>query len=225
MAAMSGKPRLDREVIAMRVAKELQDGDVVNLGIGIPSLCSQFVPEGRNVLYHSESGVMNFGPMADEGEEDVDLTNASGHFLAWHPGMSFFHSADAFAMIRGGHIDVTVLGALQVSAAGDLANWMLPERGVGNVGGAMDLAVGARRVIVAMEHTDRAGKPKVVQECDYPLSGKGCVNLIVTDIAVMEIVPEGLLLRETAPGWSADDVQAETSAALIASPQLREIEL
>ena len=225
MAAMNGKPRLDREVIAMRVAKELQDGDVVNLGIGIPSLCSQFVPEGRNVLYHSESGVMNFGPMADEGEEDVDLTNASGHFLAWHPGMSFFHSADAFAMIRGGHIDVTVLGALQVSAAGDLANWMLPERGVGNVGGAMDLAVGARRVIVAMEHTDRAGKPKVVQECDYPLTGKGCVNLIVTDVAVMEIVPEGLLLRETAPGWSADDVQSETGAALIASPGLRKIEL
>ena len=123
MAATEEKFRLDREIIAMRVAKELQDGDVVNLGIGIPSLCSQFVPEGRDVLYHSESGVMNFGPMAEEGEEDVDLTNASGHFLAWHPGMSFFHSADAFAMIRGGHIDVTVLGALQVSASGDLANW------------------------------------------------------------------------------------------------------
>ena len=222
---MADKYRLDREIIAMRVAKELQDGDVVNLGIGIPSLCSQFVPEGRDVLYHSESGVLNFGPMADEGEEDVDLTNASGHFLAWHPGMSFFHSADAFAMIRGGHIDVTVLGALQVSAKGDLANWMLPERGVGNVGGAMDLAVGAKRVIVAMEHADRSGNSKVVEECTYPLTGKGCVDLIVTDIAVMEVAPEGLALREVAPGWSAQDVQAQTDAALIVSPTLREIEL
>lgn len=222
---MADKYRLDREIIAMRVAKELQDGDVVNLGIGIPSLCSQFVPEGRDVLYHSESGVLNFGPMADEGEEDVDLTNASGHFLAWHPGMSLFHSADAFAMIRGGHIDVTVLGALQVSAKGDLANWMLPERGVGNVGGAMDLAVGAKRVIVAMEHTDRNGASKVVEECTYPLTGKGCVDLIVTDIAVMEVVHEGLALREVAPGWSAQDVQAQTDATLIVSPALREIEL
>ncbi len=222
---MDGKDRLDREIIAMRVAKELQDGDVVNLGIGIPSLCSQFVPEGRDVLYHSESGVLNFGPMADEGEEDVDLTNASGHFLAWYPGMSFFHSADAFAMIRGGHIDVAVLGAMQVSATGDLANWMLPERGVGNVGGAMDLAVGARRVIVAMEHTDRSGNAKVVQRCSYPLTGKGCVDLIVTDIAVMEVTPDGLLLLEAAPGWSADDVQAETDAQLIVSPALQEMNL
>lgn len=225
MAVTEEKYRLDREIIAMRVAKELQDGDVVNLGIGIPSLCSQFVPEGRDVLYHSESGVMNFGPMADEGEEDVDLTNASGHFLAWHPGMSFFHSADAFAMIRGGHIDVTVLGALQVSASGDLANWMLPERGVGNVGGAMDLAVGARRVIVAMEHIDRNGQSKVVQECSYPLTGKGCVDLIVTDIAVMEVTDDGLALREVAPGWTAEEVQAETDAELVVSPDLREIEL
>lgn len=222
---MDDKFRLDRETIAMRVAKELQDGDVVNLGIGIPSLCSQFVPEGRDVLYHSESGVLNFGPMADEGDEDVDLTNASGHFLAWHPGMSFFHSADAFAMIRGGHINVTVLGALQVSAGGDLANWMLPERGVGNVGGAMDLAAGAKRVIVAMEHTDRAGNPKVVQECSYPLTGKACVHLIVTDIAVMEVTPAGLLLREVAPGWSPQEVQAQTDAALILSPSLTEIAL
>ena len=222
---MDDKFRLDRETIAMRVAKELRDGDVVNLGIGIPSLCSQFVPEGRDVLYHSESGVLNFGPMAAEGEEDVDLTNASGHFLAWHPGMSFFHSADAFAMIRGGHIDVTVLGALQVSAKGDLANWMLPERGVGNVGGAMDLAAGAKRVIVAMEHTDRAGNPKVVQECTYPLTGKACVHLIVTDIAVMEVTPAGLLLRETAPGWSPEEVQAQTAAGLIVSPAVTEIAL
>ena len=219
------KARLEREIIAMRVARELQDGDVVNLGIGIPSLCSQFVPEGRSVMYHSESGVLNFGPLAEPGEEDMDLTNASGHFLAWVPGMSFFHSADAFAMIRGGHIDVTVLGALQVSEKGDLANWMLPERGVGNVGGAMDLAAGAKRVIVAMEHTDRSGRSKLVRECTYPLTGKGCVDLIVTDIAVIEATEEGLLLTEVAPGWTAEDVQRETEPDLLVSSELCDIQL
>ena len=219
------KARLEREIIAMRVARELQDGDVVNLGIGIPSLCSQFVPEGRSVMYHSESGVLNFGPLAEPGEEDVDLTNASGHFLAWVPGMSFFHSADAFAMIRGGHIDVTVLGALQVSEKGDLANWMLPERGVGNVGGAMDLAAGAKRVIVAMEHTDRSGRSKLVRECTYPLTGKECVDLIVTDIAVIEATEEGLLLKEVAPGWTAEDVQRETEPDLLVSSELCDIRL
>ncbi len=183
------KPRLDREVIAMRVALELRDGDVVNLGLGIPTLCSQFIPEGRSVMYHSESGVLNYGPMAEPGEEDIDLINAGGQFLAMSPGMSFFSSADAFAMIRGGHVDVAVLGALQVSERGDLANWMLPERGVGNVGGAMDLAAGARRVIVAMEHTDRNGESKLVRECAYPPTAMGCVSLVVTDIAVVEIGP------------------------------------
>ena len=219
------KARLEREIIAMRVARELQDGDIVNLGIGIPSLCSQFVPEGRSVMYHSESGVLNFGPLAEPGEEDMDLTNASGHFLAWVPGMSFFHSADAFAMIRGGHIDVTVLGALQVSEKGDLANWMLPERGVGNVGGAMDLAAGAKRVIIAMEHTDRSGRSKLVRECTYPLTGKECVDLIVTDIAVIETTEEGLLLREVAPGWTAEDVQRETEPDLLVSSELCDIQL
>ena len=176
-------------------------------------------------MYHSESGVLNFGPLAEPGEEDMDLTNASGHFLAWVPGMSFFHSADAFAMIRGGHIDVTVLGALQVSEKGDLANWMLPERGVGNVGGAMDLAAGAKRVIVAMEHTDRSGLSKLVRECTYPLTGKGCVDLIVTDIAVIESTEQGLLLREVAPGWTAEDVQRETEPDLLVSPELCDIQL
>lgn len=217
--------RLDREIIAMRVARELQDGDVVNLGIGIPTLCSQFVPEGRTVMYHSESGVLNYGPMAEPGEEDMDLTNAGGQFLAMVPGMSFFNSADAFAMIRGGHVDVTVLGALQVSEKGDLANWMLPERGIGNVGGAMDLAVGARRVIVAMEHSDRNGNPKIVEQCAYPLTGIECVSLIVTDIAVMEVTPEGLVLKELAPGWTAEDVQKETEPRLIISPDLKDMEL
>ncbi len=217
--------RLDREVIAMRVARELQDCDVVNLGIGIPTLCSQFVPEGRQILYHSESGVLNYGPMAEPGEEDVDLTNAGGQFLAPHPGMSFFNSADAFAMIRGGHIDVAVLGALQVSERGDLANWMLPQRGIGNVGGAMDLAVGARRIIVAMEHTDKDGNSKLVKQCTFPLTGTECVSLIVTDIAVMEVRPEGLVLVEVAPGWTAEDVQRETEPVLTVSPGLRDMQL
>ena len=219
------KYRLDREVIAIRVANELQDGDVVNLGIGIPTLCSQFVPEGRSISYHSESGVLNYGPMAEEGEEDVDLTNAGGQFLAPVPGMSFFNSADGFAMIRGGHIDVAVLGALQVSERGDLANWMLPERGIGNVGGAMDLAVGARRIIVAMEHTDKNGNHKVVNDCTYPLTGRECVDLIVSDIAVIDVTPQGLVLKEVAPGWTADDVQKETEPHLIVSPDLKDMEL
>ena len=217
--------RLDREVVAMRVARELRDGDVVNLGLGIPTLCSQFVPEGRTISYHSESGILNYGPMAEPGEEDIDLINAGGQFLAPVPGMSFFNSADAFAMIRGGHVDVAVLGALQVSEKGDLANWMLPERGVGNVGGAMDLATGARRVIVAMEHTDRSGKSKIVKECSYPPTARRCVSLIVTDIAVIEIAPHGAVLKETAPGWTAWDVQQQTEARLIVSPSLKDMEL
>ena len=194
------KNRLNREIIAMRVAKELQDGDVVNLGIGIPSLCSQFIPEGKTVIYHSESGVLNYGPMAEEGFEDQDLINASGQFLAPVDGMSFFSSSDAFAMIRGGHIDVTVLGALQVSKSGDLANWMIPSRGIGNVGGAMDLAVGAKKVIVAMEHNDKNGSSKIVNECSFPLTSKSCVSLIVTDIAVIQVVKSGLQLLECALG-------------------------
>ena len=205
----------------MRVAREFPDGAVVNLGIGIPTLCSQFVPEGRTVIYHSESGVLNCGPMAEPGQEDIDLINAGGQFLLPVPGMSFFSSADAFAMIRGGHVDVTVLGALQVSERGDLANWMLPERGVGNVGGAMDLAAGAKRVIVTMEHTDKKGGPKIVRECTYPLTGKGCVSLIVTDVAVIEVTDDGLVLRETAPGWSAREVQELTEPLLMAPPDLR----
>ena len=219
------RDRLDREVIAMRVANELRDGDVVNLGLGIPTLCSQFVPEGRDIVYHSESGVLNYGPMAEPGEEDVDLINAGGQFLAPNPGMSFFSSADAFAMIRGGHIDVTVLGALQVSEKGDLANWMLPQRGIGNVGGAMDLVAGAKRVIVAMEHSDRNGSSKIVEECTYPLTGRECVSLVVTDIAVLEVTSAGLTLSEVAPGWTAEDVQRETDARLVVSQDLKEITL
>ena len=219
------KERLEREVIAMRVAKELADGSYVNLGIGIPTLVSNFLPPDLTVFYHSESGVLNCGPLADEGEEDVDLINAGGQFLKPVLGMSFFSSAHAFAMIRGGHVDATVLGALQVSATGDLANWMLPQRGVGNIGGAMDLCAGAKRVIVAMEHTDPQGQPKVVERCTYPLTGKECVSLVVTDVAVMAVTQSGMLLREMAPGWTAEDVQEITGAHLTLAHDLKEIEL
>ncbi|MBI4219516.1 MAG: 3-oxoacid CoA-transferase subunit B [Chloroflexi bacterium] len=216
--------RLEHDILALRVAREFKDGDIVNLGIGIPTLCSNFVPEGVQVFYQSESGVLNFGPLAEEGDGSVDLINAGGQFITANPGMAFFDSAEAFAMIRGGHVDVTVLGGLQVSESGDLANWFLPSRGIGNVGGAMDLAVGAKRVIAAMEHTDRKGNPKIVRHCSFPLTGKGCVNLIVTDVAVIEVLAggRGLLLKEVAPGWDEKSVQAITGAPLNPAQDLRE---
>ncbi len=219
------KERLDRAIIAMRVARELPPGGTVNLGIGIPTLVSMFVADDSIVFYHSESGVLNCGPLAEDGNEDIDLINAGGQFLEPVPGMAYFSSADAFAMIRGGHVDVTVLGAHQVSSNGDLANWMLPDRGVGNIGGAMDLAAGADKVIVAMEHNDRSGSPKVVEECSFPLTGRGCVSLVVTDVAVLEPTADGMVLRETAPGWSAADVQEITGARLIIPENVGEYEV
>ena len=225
MESLADKERLPREIVAMRVAKELPDGSYVNLGIGIPTMVSSFVPEGRTVFYHSESGILNCGPLAEEGEEDIDLINAGGQYLQIIGGMSFFDSAEAFAMIRGGHVDVTVLGSHQVSATGDLANWMLPQRGVGNVGGAMDLAAGASGVIVSMEHTDRNGEPKIVQECTFPLTGKGCVYLIVTDLAVIECDGHKLTLKEVAPGWTPEEVQQLTGAKLTISQDVKEFEL
>lgn len=225
MTQEQSKPRLEREIIAMRVAKELPDQGYVNLGIGIPTLVSNFVPDGKVIFYHSESGVLNCGPLAEEGEEDIDLINAGGQFLQMVPGMSFFNSAEAFAMIRGGHVDVTVLGSHQVAANGDLANWMLPQRGVGNVGGAMDLAAGAKDVIVAMEHTDRQDRPKILEECTLPVTGKGCVSLIVTDLAVIRCTAEGLVLEEVAPGWTPEEVQELTGARLVFSPDLQDYHL
>ncbi len=219
------KQPLDREVMAMRVAQEFQDGDVVNLGIGIPTLASSYVPEGRTVTLHSEGGVLSYGPVLDDEAGDVDLINAGGQFVSRLPGMCFFNSADAFAMIRGGHINLTVMGGLQVSEKGDLANWMLPDRGIGNVGGGMDLAAGAKRVIIVMEHVARDGKPKIVRHCAYPLTGVECVDLIVTDLAVIKVTSKGLLLKEVAPGYTAKEVQAVTEARVHVSPDLKEITL
>jgi len=223
------KERLSREAIAMRIAGELFDGAVVNLGIGIPTLVSSFVPPGMTVIYHTENGALGFGPVVTEEEfeekADIDLVNASGQFITPLPGMCFFHHADSFAMIRGGHIDITVLGVLEVSEKGDLANWMFPGRGVGNIGGGMDLAFNAKRVIGATEHITKEGKPKIVKRCSVPLTAPGCVSLIVTDIAVVEVTGEGLLLREVAPGWTAEEVQSLTEPRLRIAPDLKEIEL
>jgi 3-oxoacid CoA-transferase B subunit len=222
------KARLDRETIALRAAKELQDGWVVNLGVGIPTLAPKYIPEGKTVIFHTENGALGFGPPLSEGEsghKDYNLINAGAQFITPRLGMSFFDHATSFGMIRGGHLDVTILGAFQVSKRGDLANWTSPERTVQIIGGSMDLAAGAKRVIVTMEHTTKDDKPKILNRCTYPLTCKECVNLIVTDIAVIEVTKEGLLLKEVAPDWTAAEVQALTEAELFVTSDLKEIEL
>jgi 3-oxoacid CoA-transferase B subunit len=220
------KDRLDRHTIALRVAKEFEDGAVVNLGGGIPALAANYVPEGRSVVFHAENGVLGFGGIpGSKDEENPYYLGANGIPFVPMPGMSFFHHADSFSMIRGGHIDVTVLGALQVSEKGDLANWTFPERGLGNIGGAMDLAAGCNRVIVAMEHVTPKGQMKILKQCSYPLTAARCVDLIVTDIAVVKVTAEGLVLMETAPGWTVEEVQALTEPTLLVALDLREIEL
>jgi len=223
------KDQLSREAIAMRAAKELFDGAVVNLGIGIPTLVSSFIPEGIEVIYHTENGALGFGPVvtAEEFAEkaDIDLVNAGGQYVTPKPGMSFFHHADSFLMIIGGHIDITILGVIEVSEKGDLANWMAPGRGVGNIGGGMDLAFNARKVIVLTEHVTKGGKPKIVKQCSTPLTAPSCVDLIITDLAVLEVTKEGLVLKEIAPGWTPEEIQALTEPKLITAPELKEIEL
>lgn len=217
---------LTREQIARRVARELQDDMIVNLGIGIPTLVSDYTPDGVTVIFQAENGILGYGPIAaDESNIDWDRINASGQPVTLLPGACFFHSADSFTMIRGGHVDLVVLGGLQVSEKGDLANWMVPSRGMGSIGGAMDLAVGAKRVIVAMEHATKTGEPRIVKECSYPLTGTGVVDLIVTNLAVIQVTPAGLLVGELAPGVTFDYVQSLTEPLLIRSADLREMEL
>ena len=215
---------LSRELIALRVARELREGMVVNLGIGLPTLVSNFVPPDMGILFQAENGILGYGGIS-ETDFDPDLINAGGQPVTLRPGASFFDSAVSFAMIRGGHVDVAVLGGLEVSEQGDLANWYIPERGGGSIGGAMDLAVGARRLIVAMSHTTRDGRPRIRKRCEYPLTAPGVVDLIVTDLAVIEVHPDGLLLTEVAPGVTPDLVQARTEPPLRVSPRLREIAL
>ena len=217
---------LTREQIARRVARELRDGMIVNLGIGIPTLVSDYTPDGVTAIFQAENGIIGYGPIAaDESNIDWDRINASGQPVTLLPGACFFHSADSFTMIRGGHVDLVVLGGLQVSEKGDLANWMVPSRGMGSIGGAMDLAVGAKRVIVAMEHATKTGEPRIVKECSYPLTSAGVVDLIVTNLAVIQVTLAGLLLEELAPGVTFDYVQSSTEPLLIRSADLREMEL
>jgi len=215
---------LSRELIALRVARELREGMVVNLGIGLPTLVANFVPPAVQVFFQAENGILGYGGIS-ETDFDPDLINAGGQPVELVPGASFFDSAASFAMIRGGHIDVAVLGGLEVSEAGDLANWYVPERGGGSIGGAMDLAVGAKRLIVAMEHTTRDGRARIRQRCQYPLTAPGVVDVVVTDLAVIEVHPDGLLLTEVAPGVSPEEVEARTEPALHHSSHLREMEL
>jgi len=223
--SLQEKERLDRQIMALRVAKEFQDGDYVNLGIGIPMLASNFVPAGREVLFHAENGVLGFGEVTLPGEGDLDLVNAGGQTVHPLPGMCFFGHDESFVMVRGGHLDISVMGAYQVSEKGDLANYMVPERQVGTIGGAMDLAFGAKRLIIAMNHTTKTGEPRIVKKCSYELTAPACVDLIVTDIAVIEVTDRGLVLKEVAPGWTPEEVQSLTEPKLIVDPDCHEIEL
>lgn len=213
-----------RERIVKRIARDLRDGFYVNLGIGMPTLVANYVPPGIEVVLQSENGMLGVGPFPFEGEEDADLINAGKETVTEIPGTAYFSSADSFAMIRGGHIDLSVLGAMEVDQEGNLANWMIPGKMVKGMGGAMDLVAGARRTVIAMEHTTREGAPKILKKCTLPLTGLKVVNAIVTEMAYITVTPQGLVLEEIAAGLTAEDVQKATEAKLIVSPKLKTME-
>jgi len=218
--------RLNEQTMALRVAREFQNGMIINLGFGIPTLACNYIPEGREVIFQSENGCLGYSRTSlTEEEQDFHLVNASGQFVVGQPGMCFFDHAESFSMIRGGHIDLCVLGGLQVSEKGDLANWMIAGRQTGNIGGAMDLASGAAKLITVMTHTTKENELKILKKCSYPLTAPHCVDLIVTDIAVIEVTPDGLVLKEVAPGWTAAEVQALTEPKLKIAADLKEMAL
>ena len=222
---MADKPRLERQAMCDRLAMEFQDEWIVNLGVGMPTLCSNYVDSSKEIIYHSENGVIGYGPLAPEGQEDKHLVNAGGQNVTAKPGMAIIHHADSFALIRGGMIDVTVMGAYEVAENGDFANWRIPNRKGGGIGGAMDLAAGAKRVFIAMEHNTRDGGLKLLKKCTLPITAPGVVKMLATDLGHFEITPQGFKLLENAPGWSPDDIQELTEAKLTVADNLKEFRL
>ena len=219
---MEEKSKLERQAMCDRLAMEFQDEWIVNLGVGMPTLCSNYDDPSKDIIYHAENGVIGFGPLAREGEEDRHLVNASGERVTSRPGMAIVHHADSFALIRSGMVDVTVMGAYEVAENGDFANWRIPNRKGGGIGGAMDLAACAKRVYIAMEHVTREGNPRMLKQCTLPITAPGVVKLVATDLGLFEVTPHGFKLLEYAPGWSPEDIQELTQAKLIIADDLRE---